>query len=77
MTARILYRFKINNHTVDSLIKPDGEYIERLRLIADEDKLLTKDGEKTYTVIDIDKPEQPSWYEIEQPAAYALRHPHT
>ena len=43
--------------------KPDREYSLRFRLIADEDKELTKDGENFTTCIDVDSTE--GWYEVE------------
>ena len=46
-----------------SPIKPECEYALRYRLIADEGKVLTKDGENFTTCIDVDSPE--GWYEVE------------
>lgn len=43
--------------------KPDCEYTLRYRLIADENKVLTKDGENFTTCIDVDSTE--GWYEVE------------
>lgn len=45
--------------------KPDCEYSLRFRLIADEDKELTKDGENFTTCIDVDSTE--GWYEVDIP----------
>lgn len=45
--------------------KPDCEYSLRFRLIADEDKELTKDGENFTTCIDVDSTE--GWYEVDAP----------
>ena len=73
MITKTLYRYKTEKYTVDSLTKPDCEYIERARLIADEGKMLTKDGEKLASVVDVDKDDASNWYEVEQPTSYRLR----
>lgn len=67
MTTKILYRYKKDNYTIDSPNKPEGEYIERYRLVADENKMLTKNGTDLYTVIDINKEDQFYWYEVDKP----------
>ena len=46
-----------------SPIKPDGKYTEMVRLVADEGKLLTKDGENLTSCVDTDTSE--GWYEVD------------
>ena len=66
MESKILYRYERENGGItDSLNKPDCKYIERLRLIADQGKLLTNDGENFCSVIDVDSEE--GWYEVDVP----------
>lgn len=67
MTIKILYHYITNSKVIDSLQKPEGEYLERYRLVADKNKLLTKDGDGFYSVIDIDKEDEASWYEVDGP----------
>lgn len=50
-----------------SPVKPDGEYTEMYRLVADEGKALTQDGENLTTCIDTDTAE--GWYEVDDPEA--------
>ena len=52
--------------TTVSPIKPDTEYTEKYRLVADEGKLLTNDGGKNCTpCIDVDTVD--GWEEIDNP----------
>lgn len=69
MKIKILYRYDQNGITIDSLIPLEGsvKYIERYRLVADENMALTKDNEKLYSVIDIDQEDLINWVEVEQP----------
>lgn len=46
-----------------SPIKPETEYTEMVRLIADEGKDLTKDGENTTPCVDTDSTD--GWYEVD------------
>ena len=41
---------------------PEGEYTEMVRLVADEHKLLTKDGENFTSCVDTNTSE--GWYEV-------------
>lgn len=62
-----LYKYEraIGEITV-SPIKPDCEYTEMLRLVADEGKLLTRDGgENTFGCIDVESAD--GWEEIDIP----------
>ena len=69
MITKVLYRYTCDNTTIDSPILPEGqtEYIERYRLIADLDKVLTKDDENFCTVIDIDQSDLELWHEVDKP----------
>lgn len=44
---------------------PEGEYTEMVRLVADEHKLLTKDGENFTSCVDTDSAD--GWYEVDEP----------
>ena len=55
MTIKTLYRFKRADGGITvSPNKPNVEYTELFRIIADEGKAVTKDGENLYSVIDTD-----------------------
>lgn len=47
---------------------PDCEYTEKYRLVADEEKMLTLDGENLYSCVDTDSTE--GWYEVNAPKEY-------
>lgn len=64
MIIKELYRYEREAGKITvSLEKPDCEYTVKFRLIADEDKELTKDGENFTTCIDVDDTE--GWYEVD------------
>lgn len=65
-----LYRYTSGESIIDSPIKPDCEYIERARLVADPNMGLTKDDVNKYTVIDVDLDDVPNWREVEAPELY-------
>ncbi len=66
MTTKTLYRYKREDSgTTVSLNKPEREYTELVRLIADEGKALTQDGERLFCVIDTDSAD--GWYEVDAP----------
>ena len=69
MTIKLLYRYRQDDMTIDSLNLPEEqvEYIERYRLVADENMSLTKDNEKLYSVIDIDQEDLINWVEVDKP----------
>lgn len=48
-----------------STVKPDVEYTEKFRLIAEKNKMLTKDGEVLYYCVDVDSADK--WYEVDEP----------
>lgn len=65
MQIKTLYRFiRPNGGVTVSLTKPDCEYTEKVRLIADEGKVLT-DGETVTPCVDTDTPDE--WTEIDAP----------
>lgn len=64
MVVKTLYKYQREGGGVTvSPIKPDCEYSEKYRLIADEGKLLVKDGHEPTPCIDTDDVD--GWYEIE------------
>jgi hypothetical protein len=64
MQIKELYRyFREGGGTNVSPTKPECDYTILFRVIADEDKLITKDGENFCTVIDTDDVNE--WYEVE------------
>ena len=64
MIIKELYHYEREEGKVTvSTEKPECDYTLRYRLIADEDKLLTKDGENFTTCIDVDSPD--GWYELD------------
>lgn len=66
MIVKELYCFEREEGKVTvSTEKPEGDYSLRFRLIADEEKELTKDGENFTTCIDVDSTED--WYEVDIP----------
>lgn len=61
-----LYRYERTNGGVTiSPVKPDCEYTEMVRLVADEGKMLTKDGENLTSCADTTTAE--GWYEVDEP----------
>lgn len=65
MIPNPLYRYKAEGSVIDSLHKPDCEYTERVRIVADEKKRITKDGVTLYAVIDADSAE--GFYKVDAP----------
>lgn len=66
MTVIPLYRYeRADGGITVSPTKPQSEYTELYRLIADEDKALTQDGENLFKVIDTES--TGGWYEVETP----------
>ena len=61
-----LYRYERENGGVTvSPIKPNAEYTEMYRIVADEGKLLTIDGVNTTTCADVETTD--GWYEVDEP----------
>lgn len=67
MTTKTIYRFEKDGSIFHSTIKPEGEYTEKIRLIADENKLLTEDNIDFYPVVTIDLDEVSNWSEVDEP----------
>lgn len=66
MIIKTLYRFeRMGGGITVSPNKPDCEYTELVRLISDENKVLTMNGENLYSVIDVYSTD--GWYEIDAP----------
>lgn len=66
MKIKTLYRYEREDGGVTvSPIEPECEYAEKCRLIADEGKRLTNDGENFFSVIDVDSAD--GWYEVDAP----------
>lgn len=64
MQTITLYKYKRADGGVTiSPIKPDVEYTEMVRLVADEGKVLTKDGDNSTTCVDTDTAD--GWYEVD------------
>ena len=64
MKTIALYKYKRENGgTTVSPVKPDCECTEMVRLIADDGKSLTKDGEKLTPCVDTDSAD--GWYEVD------------
>lgn len=51
--------------TISTKKPPIGNITEMCRLIADEGKLLTKDGSNTFPCVDVESSE--GWYEVDEP----------
>ncbi len=61
-----LYKYiRENGGVTISPIKPDCEYTENVRLVADEGKVLTNDGENFTLCVDTDTVD--GWYEVDAP----------
>ena len=64
MEIKPIYRFRrADGGVTDSLTKPECEYTERVRMLADQGKRITKDGERCFTVIDADSAD--GFYEVD------------
>lgn len=66
MEIRTLYKYVRDDGGITvSPNKPEGEYIEEVRIIADEGKAVTKDGVNLYSVIDDISAD--GYYEVDMP----------
>jgi hypothetical protein len=71
METKTLYRVKRNDGGISyTLLRPNGSYTEKFRLVAEYGKVLTRDGITFYTVIDTDS--LAGWYEVDAPAEYLV-----
>ena len=67
MTKTIIYTYLGTNGTISTPIYLEGIYsVKNYNLIADEDKLLTKDVIKFYERITVTENELDQWYEIDK-----------
>lgn len=66
MQTITLYKYTREDGGVTvSPVKPDCEYTEKYRLIADESKALTQDGVDLYSCVDVASVD--GWYEVDAP----------
>ena len=66
MTIKTLYRYEREEGKITvSTDKPDTEYTELYRIIADEGKAVTKNGVDLYPVVDVESTD--GWYEVDAP----------
>ncbi len=66
MKTKVLYKYTREDGGITvSLNEPECEYTELVRIIADDNKRITKDGKNLYTVIDQEAID--GWYEVEAP----------
>lgn len=71
MQTITLYRYEREGGGVTvSPVKPDADCTELYRLVADEGKLLTQDGENLYPCADVESID--GWYEVDEPDAEAV-----
>lgn len=66
MQTIIIYRYSREDGGITtSPVKPDVEYTEMFRLVADDGKALTQDGEKFTSCADVASVD--GWYEVDAP----------
>ena len=66
MQIKDLYKYeRADGGVTVSPIKPDGEYTEMVRLVADDGKILTYHGEIYGEVVDTDSAD--GWGEVDKP----------
>lgn len=66
MQTITLYKYNREGGGVTvSPVKPDAEYTEMYRIVADEGKVLTQNGEELYSCLDVASVE--GWYEVDEP----------
>lgn len=71
MQTITLYRYEREGGGMTvSPVTPDVEYTELYRLIADEGKALTQDGENLSPCVDVESVE--GWYEVDAPETEEL-----
>lgn len=69
MITKPLYRYLREDGGVTvSPIKPNKEYTEKIRLVSEKGKVLTKNGTDFYTVIDVNSKD--GWHEVDAPSEY-------
>ena len=66
MQTITLYKYqRADGGTTISPVKPDCDYTEMYRIVADEGKALTQDGENLTACVDTETTE--GWYEVDAP----------
>lgn len=71
MKIKTLYRYERDHGKLTvSTKKPECDYTEKFRVIADEGMLVTQDGMNLTPVVDVDSVD--GWYEVEDPEAKEL-----
>lgn len=69
MEIRTLYKYEREPGKITvTPIEPSDEYTKLYRIVADEYKLVTLDGNKLYSVIDTDIKD--GWFEIDAPETF-------
>lgn len=69
MEIRTLYRYEREDGKITvSPEKPNALYEELYRIVADEKKHVTLDGENTYSVIDTEIKD--GWFEVDAPEVF-------
>ena len=67
MKREVLYHYIGTNGTILSPVHlEDAYYIRKIRLVADEGKRLTKNGEKYVTSVTIPEEDEENWREVGQ-----------
>lgn len=64
MTKKKVFCYNTEKYHIHSLDRPEEEYTEKIRLIADEGKKLTKDNLVFFAVIDINPNDEYLWQEV-------------
>jgi hypothetical protein len=67
MTKKPIYCYETDKYHIHSLDKTDIDHTEMVRLLAENGRVLTKDGVNFCTVIDIKLEDEHLWREIERP----------
>lgn len=66
MIMHLLYRYERDDQGITvTTEEPDTSYTVLYRIIADEDKMLTLDGENLFLAVDTDNVS--GWYEVDAP----------
>lgn len=65
MRQEILYQYLGTNGTILSPVHLENIYsVKKIRLFADEGKVLTKDGKKTVSSVTVSEDEVNDWHEV-------------
>lgn len=67
MTKQVLYKYLGTNGVIVSPVHlEDIYYVRMIRLMADSDKQLTKDGTSFSQVVTVSEDEASEWYEVDR-----------